>query len=444
VDVTEIARLLRRYVLVLIAAIVVPVLAVGAYVERQPATYTAHARIVAAEATPRAQAEATAVVSQVQALATSRDIVVQALDAGHLTVDPDKVIPGVSVAGLGSSALVDLAYTDRDPGIAQRVTAALASAVVAKLDAVRIGGLPEVLKDVDNQLTDLATKRAPIAAAAQANPHDPVAQNKLAGIDRLISDLSGDRNRLAEDAASTGHSTVVGTPLLPAKADPRGLAPKIAVAALLGLVIGLIVVGLNETLRPAVSGATRVAKLLEVPVLGTVAPDPTTLADIGRRIRLAARRAGVSTVVLSRASRAVLTPELVDRIEAATLRPDAVSRRVAIPVGIEDTDVLTLPAGNGRRANPGGEPVDGAAGRGTGSVALLSATENANRSVRLRHVYALDELDPGAESERIGLVVLASTSTRLREVDTVRDLMTAAGWPLLGVLGDGGKQGGRR
>jgi len=447
VDVTEIARVLRRYGFLLLLVMAAPIVALAVYVVHQPATYTAHARIVAADVTPRAQAEATAVVSQVLALATSRDIVVQALDNAHLSQDPDKVIKATAVTGLGSSALVDLAYTDRSPDLAQQVTQALANTVVVRLDAVRIGGLPEVLKDVDAQLTDLATKRAPIAANAQANPKDPVAQNKLAGIDRLISDLSGDRDRLAEEAAAAGHSTVVATAVRPTTADPRGLASKLAVAGLLGLLIGLIVVGLNETLRPSVSGANRVARLLEVPVLGRVARDPTTLADIGRRIRLAARRAGVSTVVLSRANGAVLPPELVDRIEAATLRPDAVPARVAIPVDIDDTDGLNLPvSANGRRTGPLDEAsLDGGTGRGTGSIAVLPSTEHSNRAMRLRRVYALDELDPSAESERIGLVVLASGSTRLREVHGVQDLMSAAGWPLLGVLSDvGGRRAARR
>src|SRR5439155_7400090 len=205
---------------------------------------------------------------------------------------------------------------------------------------------------VDKQLTDLATKRAPIAADAQANPKDPVLQNRLAGIDRLINDLSGDRNRLSEEAAAAGHASIVAIPLVPAKADPRGLPAKVGVAGIAGLLIGLLLIGLNETMRPAVSGAVRVARLLDVPVLGAVASDPATLADIGRRIRLAARRAGVSTVVLSRATRSPIPPELVDRIESATLRPDAVPARVAIlPPTLDDTAVLNAPwTANGRRA----------------------------------------------------------------------------------------------
>jgi capsular polysaccharide biosynthesis protein len=444
VEVNEVAaRIFRRYWILLVAAVLLPMVTVAGLVARQQPTYTAHARILAAAATPRAQAEASAVVSQVQALATSRDVVVGALADARITVDADAVVKRLVVTGLGTSALVDLAYTDGDPGRAQQITAVLSRAVTKQLDAVRIGGLPNVLADVDKQLTQLASKRAPIAATAQANPHDPVAQNRLAGIDRLISDLSGDRNRLAEDAAAAGHSSIVATPTRPGTPDSKGLLAKLAIALLLGLALGLVTAGINETLRPAVSGTSRLGRLLDVPVLGTIRPDPAALANVGRRIRLAARHAGVSTVVLVRATRTPLPPELVDRVEAATLRPQPAPGRAAIPIDNREQP--------GRRATANGSPVATDYGSPAGTdnhtaVALLTASENSGRPLQLHRLYALDELDPSAEAERIGVVVLAGATTRVAAVGSIRDLLAASGWPLLGVLGDPGhhrRRGGR-
>jgi capsular polysaccharide biosynthesis protein len=447
-DVNEVAaRLIRRYWTVLLIAVAVPMVGIGIFVVRQPAVYTAHARIVAGAAIPRAQAEAVGVVSQVQAIATSLDVVSQALSEPRVDRRADSVAKRVVATGLGSSAVVDLAYSDRDPAIAQRVTSALAGVVVKQLDALRIGGLPDVLKDVDNQLTDLAEKRAPIAAAAQANPRDPVAQNRLAGIDRLISDLAADRNRLAEDAAAAGHASVVESPQLPRLPEPRGLPTRLSIAAVLGLAVGLVIVGINEMMRPSVSGAVRVGRLLDVPMLGAVGSDPAALSDIGRRLRLAARRAGVDTVVLVRANRAALPPELVDRIEAAALRPELARGRVAVPIETADTQLLTPSVSgsvSGNGAGPGpGEPSAGGT-RASAAVLTRADADTAERSVRLRRVCAIDELDPSAEGDRIGLVVLAGASTRLAGIDGVRDLMTAAGWPLLGVLGGDGRRGVRR
>jgi len=442
VEVNEVAtRLLRRYWSVLLLAVLLPVVAMGVFVNRQHPTYTAHARILAATTTPRAQAEAAALVSQVQAIATSRDLVAAALKDGNVNADPAAIVKHVTVTGLGTSALVDLAYTDEQALRAQQITNVLAKAITTQLDTVRIGGLPDVLKNIDDQLTDLASKRAPLAAAAQANPHDLVAANRLSGMDRLISDLSGDRNRLAEEAAAAGHAAVVTAPVVPLDPDGKGLAAKLAIAALLGLALGLIIVGVNEVMRPAVSGATRVGRLLDVPMLGIIKPNPVALADVGRRIRLAARRADVSTVVLVRATRAALTPELVDRIEAATLRPDTVASRIAIPIGPrpDRIDGPTTVIG------------DDSPTQVITSLALLTMKENAKPVEKnshhpndLRRVCALDELDPGAEADRIGMVVLVAANTRLTSVDAVRDLLAASGWPLLGVLGDGNEKWGKR
>jgi hypothetical protein len=362
------------------------------------------------------------VVSHVQALATSRDLLTTAFDAARISRSPDQVAKDMVVTGLGSSALVDLAYTDQDPDVAQQVATAVVDAVIARIDAVRIGGLPDVLRDIDNQLAELAAKRAPIAAEAQANPKDPVAQNRLAGVDRLISDLSADRNRLSEEAAAIGHSILVTTPTRPREADSQGLPAKLGVATILGLALGLILVGLNETIRPAVSGVSRVGRLLDVPTLGRVRSDPVTLAEVGRHIRLAARRANITAVVLVRASRAPLSPELVDRVEAATLRPDAVLSRIAIPIDSR--------AGGIPEQRTVADSTDGRA------VAVLTMSENSGHAARLHRVGALDELDPSAEGERIGVVVLVGPTTRLTAVHAVRDLLAASGWPLLGVLGD--------
>jgi capsular polysaccharide biosynthesis protein len=442
VEVNEVAtRLLRRYWSVLLLAVLLPVVAMGVFVNRQHPTYTAHARILAATTTPRAQAEAAALVSQVQAIATSRDLVAAALKDGNVSADPTTIVKHVTATGLGTSALVDLAYTDEQALRAQQITNVLAKAITTQLDSVRIGGLPDVLKNIDDQLTDLASKRAPLAAAVQANPHDLVAANRLSGMDRLISDLSGDRNRLAEEAAAAGHAAVVTSPIVPLDPDAQGLAAKLAIAALLGLALGLIIVGINEVMRPAVSGASRVGRLLDVPMLGIIKPNPVALADVGRRIRLAARRADVSTVVLVRATRAALTPELVDRIEAATLRPDTVASRIAIPIGPRQDrlDSPTMVIG------------DDSPTQVTTSLALLTmkdngkpAKENSHHPYDLHRVCALDELDPGAEADRIGMVVLVAANTRLTSVDAIRDLLAASGWPLLGVLGDGNEKWGKR
>ncbi|MER7004888.1 hypothetical protein ABT297_17845, partial [Dactylosporangium sp. NPDC000555] len=280
-EVSEVAmRLVRRYWAVLLPAVLLPVLLTAVYVTNQPARYTAGGRVVASATVPRSLAEAAAVVSQVRAIATSPDVVRRGLEPAHLPRDAGAVVDAVTVTGLGSSALVEIAYTDRDPAMAQRVAAALVTAVAGQLDALRAGALPGTIQDLNRQLTDLTAKRAPIAAQAQASPRDPVAQNHLAGMDRLIADLTADRDRLSQDAATAGRATVVDAPAVPSRPDPSGLPGRLAIAGFAGLAAGLILAGLNEIARPRVSGATQVGRVLRAPGLGRLDADPAVLADL--------------------------------------------------------------------------------------------------------------------------------------------------------------------
>jgi capsular polysaccharide biosynthesis protein len=442
VEIDEVAaRLLRRYWAILVAAVLLPVLAVGVYTLRQPPTYLAHARVVASDQIPKSAAEATAVVSEVRAYATSRDVVSRAVDASGVDRDPDAVLKQVTVSGLGSSPVAQITVGDRTASGAQKITAALASQVATSLDTNRIGGLPDALKAIDTQLTDLATKRAPLAVEAQNNSKDATAQSRLAGIDRLISDLSGDRNRLSEEAAATGHAKVVQSAHRPSGPESTGLWQRAGLAALLGLVIGLLIAAITETVRPTVPGAQRVGRLLGVPLLGKVESDPAVLADLARRVRLAARRAGAETVVLTTTSRTDLSAELVDRIEAAVLRPAPVAARVAMPVSPggrrepEGTrDFTSVTVGNSDSITDGHR------------LATLSRTLDGLKTAapELRRVCALDELDPSAEAGAIGLVVVSGAITRLTSVHAVRDMLTASGWPLLGVLAAPHRKGARR
>jgi hypothetical protein len=430
VEVSEVAaRLVRRYLPVLLLVTVIPMIAIGALVFLQPRTYTSQARLVVVPTLPRTQAEAAAAVSQADAVATSRDVIVEALNQAKVQRDPAVAVKVVTVTGLGSSALADVAYSDTDPAVAQKVAAALAIVVSARLNAIR-PGLSDVLKVVDDELTALATERSTL----QAQQKDPAVEVRINAYDRLMADLRTTRDRLAASSGTaSGASAVVGNATLPDKPDSRGLPARLGLAGLLGLALGLILVGVNETFRPAVSGTFRVGRLLDVPVLGRVSAEPGAQANLGRRIRLAARRADATTVALVRVTGAALPPELVDRVEAATLRPQAVAHRVAMPNVNGENPIVGQGWGAGRQAD---DEIT--------AISVLHRTEEQVRSSYLRRVCALDELDPSVESDQIGLVLLAGDSTRISSIEQVRDLVAASGWPLLGVVGDGTARKGHK
>jgi capsular polysaccharide biosynthesis protein len=374
------ARILRRYWRILLIAVLVPVAVVAFYYVGRPPMYTSDARLVATDIVPKSAAEADAVTSEARAFATSRNVVADAIDDVRASRDPDAVLPHVSVTGLGSSPIVELSVSDADADTARLLTQSLATRVVEQLGTSRAGGVDTVLRNIDDQLTQLASKRAPLAAAAAAAPRDPVAQNRLAGIDRLISDLSADRNKVSLDAAAIGQPRVVQPAVQPTTADSPGLVPRLGLAALLGLVVGVAISAWVETIRPTVPGAPRVARLLDAPLLGSMAGSAVAAADVGRRVRLAASRAGVRTVVLVGTGRRPLPPRTVAAIAAATLPDtygpaDGTDRGADSPTGADAwTGADTEPIVAVRTATDTGSTADPRAAAGTGTAAGTPAS----------------------------------------------------------------------
>ncbi|MDQ1738006.1 MAG: hypothetical protein QOH56_4257 [Pseudonocardiales bacterium] len=421
-----IARLTRRYWPVLLVAILAPIVTVGMLVSRQPKVYTAQARVAVSAEVPKSAAEASGLVSQVAALATSRDLVSRALStAGVTTRDADAVATNdVAVTGNGTSAVVTIAVTDRDAAASARLAAALADEVNTAFNDSRIGNLPSVIAGVDRQLTDLATRRAPIAAALSRSaagrtpdPKLPLLQSQLAGVDTLIADLSSDRNRLSEQLAAAGNASVVATPQTPNQPNSNGMVPKVALSGILGLVLGLIISAVAETVRPTVSGAARLGRLLTVPLLGRLDANPAVLHALGRRVRLAARKAAVTQVVVTSASGKPVPEWVVDRLGSVVLQPlqgfgqatvasEMVLSAVAPPNGSHPPALATTE----------GHP------------------EQPSQTGQIYEVGTLDELSTAGESAPIGVLVLAGGTVNANAVHEIRDLLSASGWPLLGVV----------
>ena len=116
------ARLLRQYWAVLVVCIAVPLIAISFLTAKQPALYAASARIITGNEVPQTSAAADAVANQVQAIATGRSAVTQALlAAGAKRNLADFISNDISVSGLGSSQVIDLTVTDHSPQVAQQV-----------------------------------------------------------------------------------------------------------------------------------------------------------------------------------------------------------------------------------------------------------------------------------------------------------------------------------
>lgn len=457
------ARVFRRYWQVVLAAVLLSVALVAAFYAGQPRMYTATARLVASDTLPKSAAEADAVVSEARAFATTRDVVNEAITDANVDRRIDDVLPRVDVVGLGSSPLVDVSVSDVDAGVSRALTQALASRVVTQLNTSRLGAAQSVLRNVDSQLTQLASKRAPLAEAAEAAPQDQAAQSRLAAVDRLISDLAADRNNLSLQAAATGQPRLVEDAQQPTAPQPRSLIPRLALALLLGLVIGVVVSAALETARPTVPGPGRVARMLGVPMLGRIFAT-NAASDLGLRLRLAAAKAEVSTAVLVGTGRKPMPVEFAEAVAATALSPvpddnglDSPTFPLTAVSGLDTGEHANGEVVSARLAGLSGQRLSKeAAGQlltqqssadlATGSTAGFGRQGRASAGrVALERVCRLEDLDPAAaartEAAAIGLVVVTGSITRLSAVDGVRDLQSASGWPLLGVVAEHRKRG---
>jgi hypothetical protein len=241
-------------------------------------------------------------------------------------------------------------------------------------------------------------------------------QSQLAGVDTLIADLSSDRNRLSEELAAAGNASIVATPNVPTHPNSNGMTQKLTLAAILGLVAGLMIAALAETVRPTVSGASRLGRLLAVPLLGRLEANPSVLQALGRRVRLAARKAGASRIVVTSASGKPVPEWAIDRLNSVVMQPLH---------GFDLVGVDTVSSANSAAF---------AGGRQNATGAGFTEFDEADDDAPLFAVSTLEDLTSEDESAAIGVLVLAGGSTNANAVHGIRDLLGASGWPLLGVV----------
>jgi capsular polysaccharide biosynthesis protein len=440
VEIDEVAaRLVRQYWVLVLACIALPLVAIALVTAKQPRMYAANARIITGSIVPASTAQADAIVSQVSGIATSRSAASHALNAARANRSlSDFITNHIAVSGLGTSQVVDVTVTDRSRHVAQQAAKVLATNITSSLNNVGESGLLAALKAIDSQVVELTQKRAALGLQSAASPHDQQLQAKLAGLDEVIANLTGDRGRLLAQASTQGRAAVIDAPALATRPESKALAQKLGLAGLLGLVAGILIAAIAETARPTVPGARRVSRRLGAPMLGglnraDLSGETTAGVEyLGLRFRLAARHAGVSTVALASVGARGELDDLSD-LAAALER----TMPVGAGGGLGNPDGLG-PVGP---ADPGVNSHDGqlaaekvSAGIGLAGTLVQNHQVAAEQGTMLR-VRPLGQLDSAAGRGRVGLIVLAGPVARVSDVAALSDLVASSGWPLLGVVG---------
>jgi capsular polysaccharide biosynthesis protein len=390
-------RIVRGHWVILAVCVVLGV-GVGIVVSRNHhATYTATTRVALGSTTPQTEAEAAAISSVAQAIATSSSQVRDALNAAKVPGDSGRIArDDVSVRSLGTSNIVELSVRDRDPAVAQKVANALSAEVERAWLAIGHGQTPQVVKDLQSRLDDLNQRIASLDSQINTvvdpgKGTDPV-RTLLArreDLARQAAALETERDRVVSQDALDVRASIVQTASLPSSADNDGHAQTIFLGGLVGLLVGLGLAALVEALHPTLIGSRRVAAGAGTALLGRLdrlpehgVADPVDVSEVATRIALAASVARVESVQL------VAAPEV-------DLEP------LATALGADRT-----PA-NGRKPR--------------------------TRETPILHISVVDRarLQRGRST---GLVIVSPTRVSASALDEVRDLVAISGWPVLGAV----------
>jgi uncharacterized protein involved in exopolysaccharide biosynthesis len=399
--------------------------AVALQADKQP-LYSGSARIVLDTPDPESRAEADAVADTVKAIATSPAQVAAAMSQAGIT-GRDFVGTAehhVDVSGLGSSGVVELSVSDRDPDMAIALTNALAAQVIRARLSNSEGKVKQALSDLDTQFSDLDQRIAMLEANIRslderlagtlpalrteqlATERDQAVKTR-ASLMQEQATVETKRSSLLSDDSLRPNATIISRASPPAKSQPSGMFPAVVLGSFLGLVLGVGIAGLIEAFRPTLVGPEVLAREFQAPVLGVLPGKPGAdgsfdeADDVAGRLRLAADVAALRRVALVAAEEDVDIRLLAERLEAASPYENGHSSAMAF----SGPAVTTAPG--------------------------LAGDDH------LRRLH-IEPFIPGAgpitNGSRAGLVVVLPTTVKRADLAATQHLLATGRLPLLGII----------
>lgn len=404
-----IQRILRAHLVLVLVCLLAPLLITWVVVSREPATYQASVRIQVSSTPATTTVAASAISSRVLALATTPSLLSQAMaSSGDKRPVADVARRHVTASRLGESSIVELSVTDLHARQARSTATALATTVTQFMNQANRADLTAALADNAAEIVGVRRTRAEVAARLATTLDRSSAQlvltTRLNGIDQQLAELAQQRTSLRLASLSNDAAVVVDAQQPRVREVPPGLLPRLAVAGIFGLMLGLALSVVLEAVRPRVAGTRALARRLQVPVLGRGADDT---ADLNRSLGFAARRHGADSVVLigvTAADRAAV-PKMVHRLNAASSTRRASTKRRSAAAARDDS-------------------------RGTGRSIDVEEDLFATRELE---VLSLTQVLPEHELTA-GIVVLSTGTVRRPELDRLDDVIATVRWPVLGVI----------
>jgi hypothetical protein len=431
-------RIFWRNRWLLLSLMILAVAAVVPLREHLAVTYAARATIQGQGTTPDADTQVQAIQSRVSAVATSPALVQTAISQAKVNRDAAQVArQEISATPLGSSAIMVLTVTDPSSRVAMALAGPLANDVVSELNQLGIKDDPELalLSQTNSELVSRRNQLlSQLSSASASNASTSVqAQSLLSQLGAVEQELANNEAESQQVLATLTTETGASVISLPTSSTgvSRHAAVYGALAALLGLVLGLLIATIREVIRPTVAQPGAGARELGAVLFGTCDARGGRIIkmdrDMPERLNLAAHRAGVVTVVLSGpGSRARLAAL------AARLRGELPSPEQADPRSLRGRAADLVDHGhNDDELSPNGDVQRPAIVHGGPWPVGLAP----DRPREQRTVVTLDDIRLGNPPPDAALVVALPTFAPHSALDQAADLGVAADWPILGIIG---------
>src|SRR5690606_12626199 len=140
---------------------------------------------------------------------------------------------------------------------------AVGAEVVRQINEKNHGAIRQRIREIDKRVRKLEDRLGPLARQASGPVPDIGAANERERVQAELSDLRSNRSDLMTQLTASGTASVVQPAVLAPSRNP--VIMMAAIAGLAGLVAGILVAVVTETLRPTIPGQRRVARRLGVP-----------------------------------------------------------------------------------------------------------------------------------------------------------------------------------
>ncbi len=438
-------RIFWRHRWLLLVLVILPAAGVVVLKHDQPVTYAATAVVQGQGTIPDTTTQVSAIQSRVASVASDPATVQLALTKAKVNRDAPQVAKHhISVTPVSTSAIMDVTVTDNDPQVALTLSTTLATIVVDQLNQLGVKGSPELasLSQTHAQLAARTNRlQTQLNSAGAANAATSVqVQSLLSQLAAAETELANNNSQQQQVLATLTTETGASVVSLPtdAVAASQHAAVYGALAALLGLIIGLLFAALREVLRPTVAQPDAGARELGAVLFGIAEERGGTIVALGRdlpeRLNLAAHRAGVRTVVLTGPGSTGRLSSLAVRLRGrmSPVPADGLSLGTARLDAERGDDASQNGNGDGRRPSIVGSEHRTVGLATTDRPVGVTAAQSPDTQ---RTVVTLNDIRLGAPPSDAALVVVLPRFAPHSALDQAADLGVTADWPILGVIG---------